>query len=94
MMSLKILNIMNWFKKLMLFRLLILVIYLEDMTITQKLIRLSKILLIMIMLNISMLKNNKLQVQVNIRKFCYKISTTNSASKNDIVNFVKKQSRF
>ena len=48
---------MNYLKKLMLFKLLILVVQLKKLTITQKLMKLKRRYLIMIIINILLLKN-------------------------------------
>ena len=48
---------MNYLKKLMLFKLLILVVQLKKLTITQKLMKLKRKYLIMIIINILLLKN-------------------------------------
>ena len=79
MMSLKRLNIMSLLKKLIILILLILVVYLKKATIMQKLIKLNRKLLIMIMLKILTQEN-----------FFARLARENLASKNDFANIAKK----
>ena len=80
MMSLKRLNIMNFLKKLIILILLILVVYLKKATVMQKLIKLNRKFLIMIMLKILTQEN-----------FSARLAQENLASKNDFANIAKKK---
>ena len=83
MMSLKRLNIMNLLKKLIILILLILVVYLKKATVMQKLIKLNRKFLIMIMLKILTQEN-----------FSARLAQENLASKNDFANIAKKKTYF
>ena len=83
MMSLKRLNIMNLLKKLIILILLILVVYLKKATVMQKLIKLNRKFLIMIMLKILTQEN-----------FSARLTQENLASKNDFANIAKKKTYF
>ena len=80
MMSLKRLNIMNLLKKPIILILLILVVYLKKATVMQKLIKLNRKFLIMIMLKILTQEN-----------FSARLAQENLASKNDFANIAKKK---
>ena len=71
----------------MLLRLLILVIQLKKLTITQKLIKLKRKLLIMIMVNITTQEFKKLTSE----NFAARLAQTNLTSKNDTSALVKRR---
>ena len=73
-------------KTLMIFRLLILVIQSRKLTITQKLLKLKRILLAMIIVIGILLHKNLLMPE----NFASRMGQVNLASRNDIATFVKK----